>query len=131
MNQNTAISSQHPEQNNVARNPEELLPLSEITLYLLIAVRRSDHLHGYGMKKAVEKFSNGRIKLGASSLYGTIGEILKLQRKNFIVCTAKKLDPESGMERRYHRLTEEGERIVKGVKVHTNWTSARTQEIAG
>ncbi len=49
--------------------------LSEPSFYILLSL--SEPLHGYGIIKNVESLSSGRIKLGAGTLYGALGKMMK------------------------------------------------------
>ncbi|MBH1939939.1 helix-turn-helix transcriptional regulator [Mobilitalea sibirica] len=48
--------------------------LTEVSLYILISVCKPNH--GYGIMKFIEKETNGRVTLGAGSLYGAINNLL-------------------------------------------------------
>lgn len=49
---------------------KEYLPMSESAYYMLLALCKTQH--GYGIIQYVNKITNGRIKLGAGTIYGTI-----------------------------------------------------------
>ena len=50
-------------------------PLSESSFYILLSL--SGPLHGYGIIKNVESLSEKRIRLGAGTLYGALGKMVK------------------------------------------------------
>ena len=52
-------------------------PLTEAVFYILLAVRKPNH--GYGIIQEVDKLTNGRVVLGAGTLYGAINSLLKKQ----------------------------------------------------
>ena len=52
-------------------------PLTEAVFYILLAVRKPNH--GYGIIQEVENLTNGRVVLGAGTLYGAINSLLKKQ----------------------------------------------------
>lgn len=54
-------------------------PLTEAFFYILLAVRRPNH--GYGIIQEVEQLTEGRVTLGAGTLYGALQA---LQKKNWI-----------------------------------------------
>ena len=58
---------------------ERDIPLREAVYYLLLEVRRPNH--GYGIIQEVEQLTNGRVVLGAGTLYGAIQT---LQKKKWI-----------------------------------------------
>lgn len=49
--------------------------LTETTFLVLLAVYTPNH--GYGIKQFVEKETNGRVSLGAGTLYGAINALVK------------------------------------------------------
>lgn len=49
--------------------------LTETTLLTLLAF--CTKIHGYGAKKWIEEKTNGRVKLGMGTLYGTINNMLE------------------------------------------------------
>lgn len=49
---------------------EQLQGLSEPMFYLLLALRTPQH--GYGIMQSVSKISNGRVSLGAGTLYALL-----------------------------------------------------------
>lgn len=52
-------------------------PLTEAVFYILLAVRKPNH--GYGIIQEVEHLTDGRVVLGAGTLYGAINSLLKKQ----------------------------------------------------
>ena len=50
-------------------------PLTEAIYYILLAVRKPNH--GYGITQEVEQLTNGRVILGAGTLYGAIQTLVK------------------------------------------------------
>ena len=49
---------------------EKSTPLTEALFYILLSVRKPNH--GYGIIQEVEKLTEGRVVLGAGTLYGAI-----------------------------------------------------------
>ena len=65
-------------------------------------------LHGYGIKKAVEDHTEGRLRLGPGTLYEGIH---RMEADGWI---EEVEGPETrGKPRRYYRLTEEGRRRME------------------
>lgn len=56
-------------------NVKKLLPLTEPMYYTLLALAHPQH--GYGIMQTVEKLSNGRVKVGAGTLYAVLARFLK------------------------------------------------------
>jgi len=97
-------------------------PLTPAVFHILLALADGDK-HGYGIMKDVEGQTDGRIKLGPGTLYGTIKRLLAA---DLIVEVDERPDPELDDERRrYYRLTglgrklavEENKRLAQAVKV--------------
>lgn len=96
-------------------------PLTPAVFHILLALTDSDK-HGYAIMKDVENQTNGRLKLGPGTLYGTIKRLLAA---DLIIETDERADPELDDERRrYYRLTalgrklawEENQRLTQAVK---------------
>ena len=51
------------------------IPLTEAIYYILLAVRKPNH--GYGITQEIEELTNGRVILGAGTLYGAIQTLVK------------------------------------------------------
>lgn len=49
---------------------EKQTPLTEALFYILLSVRRPNH--GYGIIQEVHRLTEGRVSLGAGTLYGAI-----------------------------------------------------------
>lgn len=62
-------------------------PLTEAIYYILLAVRKPNH--GYGITQEVEQLTNGRVVLGAGTLYGAIQTLVK---KEWITIYSEDLD---------------------------------------
>ena len=62
-------------------------PLTEAIYYILLAVRKPNH--GYGITQEIEQLTNGRVVLGAGTLYGAIQTLVK---KNWITIYSEDLD---------------------------------------
>jgi DNA-binding PadR family transcriptional regulator len=51
------------------------IPMTETAYYILLALKAP--LHGYGIIQNVEKMTEGRLRLGAGTIYGTLSKLLK------------------------------------------------------
>ena len=58
---------------------EKDLPLTEAVFYIMLALRHPNH--GYGIIQEVGEMTEGRVTLGAGTLYGAIQT---LEKKNWI-----------------------------------------------
>ena len=56
------------------KNVKKFSPLTEASYYVLLSLAHP--LHGYGVLKKVEQMSNGRVKLAAGTLYGSLSALL-------------------------------------------------------
>src|SRR6476469_7447405 len=91
-------------------DPEKLLPLTPSVFHILLALSDGD-LHGYGIMQEVSEHTEGQIKLGPGTLYGAIKRLLS---DRLIVEVDERPDPELDDERRrYYRLTDFGQRVLK------------------
>src|ERR671938_1589567 len=90
-------------------DPEELLPLSPAVFHVLLALADAER-HGYGIIKEVESRTEGRVRLGPGTLYGSIKRMLE---EGLIEESGERPDPELDDERRrYYRLTKFGRRVA-------------------
>ncbi|MWV43140.1 PadR family transcriptional regulator [Paenibacillus sp. HJL G12] len=83
-----------------------MLPLTEAFYYILIALYRNPS-HGYGMMQDTERISNGRVKIGAGTLYTALNT---LQNKGLIDHSPM---PEGADSRRkMYEITEDGKMVL-------------------
>jgi DNA-binding PadR family transcriptional regulator len=91
------------------RDPEELLPLSPAVFHVLLALADAER-HGYGIIKEVEARTEGRVRLGPGTLYGSVKRMLE---EGLIEESDERPDSELDDERRrYYRLTGFGRRVA-------------------
>ncbi len=104
------ISERHSSNMTKQLDPESLLPLRPSVFHILLALSDGD-LHGYGIMQEVAEHTAGQIKLGPGTLYGTIKRLLA---EKLIIEVDERPDPELDDERRrYYRLTDFGQRVLK------------------
>ena len=95
---------------NPKTDPESLLPLTPAVFHVLLALAGGE-LHGYAIMQEVANHTDGQIKMGPGTLYGTVKRLLEAQ---LIEESDKRPDPHLDDERRrYYRLTGVGEQVVK------------------
>ena len=81
-------------------------PLTPAVLHILLALSTEER-HGYGIMKQVESESQGKVKMGPGTLYGSIGRMMET---GLIRESDKKVDPELDDERRvYYKITGLGQ----------------------
>lgn len=51
------------------------IPMTETAFYILLALK--EPLHGYGIIQKVEALTEGRIRMGAGTIYGTLSKLEK------------------------------------------------------
>ena len=91
-------------------DPEGHLPLSPAVFHILLALADEER-HGYGIMQEVKHRTDGKVRLGAGTLYGAIKRLLE---KGIIAETDERPDPELNEERRrYYRLTDFGQRVLR------------------
>jgi DNA-binding PadR family transcriptional regulator len=91
------------------RDPEELLPLTPAVFHILLALADGER-HGYGVIKEVDARTEGRVRLGPGTLYGSIKRMLA---EGMIEESGERPDPDLDDERRrYYRLTKFGRRVA-------------------
>ena len=89
--------------------PEEFLPLPSSSFHVLLVLAEAE-AHGYAIMREVERISDGAVRMGAGTLYGTIKRLLEL---GMVEESGERPDPDLDDERRrYYRITGLGERVV-------------------
>ena len=92
------------------RSPEDLLPLTPAVFHILLALAGGER-HGYGIMSEVAQATEGQIKLGPGTLYGTIKRLLDSE---LIAESDDRPDPQMDDERRrYYKLTPLGRRVIQ------------------
>ena len=86
---------------------DELLPLGELSLLMLLALRRGAS-HGYAIGKEVEEHSDGRLKPTTGALY----QALRRLQSNGLLAPARRPDPSVDSRRKYFRLTRLGRQAL-------------------
>ena len=80
-------------------------PLTPAVLHILLALSTEER-HGYGIMKQVERESQGKVKMGPGTLYGSLG---RMMAAGLIRESDKKVDPTMDDERRiYYTLSALG-----------------------
>ena len=88
--------------------PQAHLPLPTATIHILVALS-SGEKHGYAIMGEVEALSDGAVRMGPGTLYGSIKRLLA---DGLIEESEERPDPQlDDQRRRYYRLTGLGERV--------------------
>src|SRR5215510_1970463 len=90
--------------------PEAMLPLTPAVFHILLALADGEK-HGYAIMQEVAANTQGEMKMGPGTLYGTIKRLLEA---GLVQESDERPDPAFDDERRrYYKLTDFGGRVVK------------------
>ena len=96
--------------NKEKREPEALLPLTPAVFHILLALADTER-HGYGIMQEIALRTDGKVRMGPGTLYGSIKRMLA---DGLIEGSGERPDPALDDERRrYYRLTEFGLRVAQ------------------
>ena len=90
--------------------PSTDIPLSPAMHHILLALLDGD-LHGYAIMQAVEALSDGAVRMGPGTLYGTLKRLLE---QRLVEETEER--PVASFDderRRYYRLSQSGREAVR------------------
>lgn len=113
-----------------ARDPEGELPLRPATFQILLALADGER-HGYAIMKEVSDQSDGSVRLGPGTLYGTLKRLLE---GGLVEESDERADPDSGDERRrYYRITRFGLSVARAEaqRMETLVRAARKSRLIG
>lgn len=99
-------------------DPQELLPLTPVVLHILLALAgdgRDDQpgRHGYAVAQEVETLTDGQIRMGPGTLYGSIQRMLGAALIEEAPRARGRTAGEDDERRRYYRLTPLGRRVLQ------------------
>lgn len=77
-------------------------PMTETAFYILLHLQEENH--GYNITKDVSALTNGEVKIGAGTMYGSLGKF----EKDGLIQLTKQED-----SRKYYQLTEIGKQLLK------------------
>jgi DNA-binding PadR family transcriptional regulator len=79
--------------------------LTPVVFHILLALAAGDR-HGYGVMKDVLRQSDGAVRLGAGTIYGTLQRLIEAG----LTVEAPRAGPKTvdGRARRYYRITAKG-----------------------
>lgn len=108
------------------RSPDarELLPLTPVVLHILLALADGSRVepedgtgrHGYAVAQEVEEMTDGQIRMGPGTLYGSIQRMLTCALIQEVTHTrngARQPNGDEDERRRYYRLTSLGRRVLE------------------
>lgn len=86
-----------------------MLPLTPAIFHILLALA-DDERHGYSIMQHIAETTDGQIKMGPGTLYGTIKRLLAMK---MIEESDERPDPKLDDERRrYYKLTPFGRKVL-------------------
>ncbi len=77
----------------------------DIKSFHILVVLAGGPLHGYGIRREVETWTEGEVRLWPATLYGTLSE---LEKEGWIEETASPGGADDDARRKYYRLTAAG-----------------------
>ncbi|MEO7000794.1 MAG: PadR family transcriptional regulator [Ktedonobacterales bacterium] len=91
-------------------DPETMPPLPPAAFHILLTLGMGER-HGYAIMQEVKRLSDGRVRLGPGTLYRMLKGLLD---DGLIAESDARPDPAHDDERRrYYRLTDLGQRVVR------------------
>ncbi|MBP2000767.1 DNA-binding PadR family transcriptional regulator [Paenibacillus shirakamiensis] len=81
---------------------QRYVPMSETMFYILLSLR--EERHGYGIMQHVKTLTQGRIALGAGTIYQTLH---KLDQSHMISATRE------AERKKFYHITEAGETVLQ------------------
>ncbi len=94
----------------MARRNTSQAPLTPAVLHVLLALSTGER-HGYGIMKQVKADSEGMVKMGPGTLYGSIA---RMTEAGLVRESDRRVDPEMDDERRiYYQLTGAGQTALE------------------
>jgi len=90
--------------------PADFLPLTPAVLHILLALADGDQ-HGYAIAQAVEALTEGTVRMGPGTLYGSIGRMVASGLiEEAARARGRTVDDE---RRRFYRMTTIGRRVLE------------------
>jgi DNA-binding PadR family transcriptional regulator len=91
-------------------SPADLIPLPPAVFHILLSLLEGER-HGYALKREIARRTDGKLKLGAGALYGSISKMLA---QDLIEESDDRPDPHLDDERRrYYRITSFGRQVAE------------------
>jgi DNA-binding PadR family transcriptional regulator len=106
-------------------------PLPAASLHIVLALLDGE-LHGYGLIGRVAELSDGAVRMGPGTLYGTLNRLVD---DGLIVETTDRVDRDDNERRRYYELTPTGRTVARAElgrlqtllrRVGKNWAGGAT-----
>jgi DNA-binding PadR family transcriptional regulator len=91
--------------------PGDFLPLTPVVLHILLALAEEER-HGYAIAQEVEETTEGKVRMGPGTLYGSIQRMLGAGLIEETVHHARGAENDDP-RRRYYRATSLGKRVLE------------------
>jgi DNA-binding PadR family transcriptional regulator len=93
------------------RDAQELLPLTPVVLHILLSLAdERQGKHGYAVAREVEELTEGQIRMGPGTLYGSIQRMLDA---SLIEERRARAGSDDDERRRYYKITPFGRRVLE------------------
>ena len=89
--------------------PADYLPLTPVVLHILLSLADGEQ-HGYAIAQSVEAITEGTVRMGPGTLYGSIGRMVS---GGLIEETARPRTRGDDERRRFYRMTALGRRVLE------------------
>jgi len=90
-------------------DPQDLLPLTPAVFHILLALADGEK-HGYAIMQEVEEATDGAVRMGPGTLYGSLDRMLK---NALIEESPERAEPTTDdKRRRYYRLSDFGRKLL-------------------
>jgi DNA-binding PadR family transcriptional regulator len=98
----------------MARDPQTQLPLTPVVLHILLALSDGER-HGYAIAQEIQESTQGQIRMGPGTLYGSIQRMLTsaVIEEAPARRRATNADESDDARRRYYRMTAFGRRVLE------------------
>src|SRR3954471_20716761 len=93
-----------------AHDPAGHLPLTPVVLHILLALAgERQGKHGYALAREVEEVSEGQIRMGPGTLYGSIQRMID----SGLIEESSRRGTDDDDRRRFYKLTPFGRRVLE------------------
>jgi DNA-binding PadR family transcriptional regulator len=90
-------------------DPQSQLPLTPVVLHILLALAdERQGKHGYAIAREVEEVTDGQVRMGAGTLYGSIQRML-----DAALIEERRTRAQGDERRRYYKITPFGRRVLE------------------
>jgi DNA-binding PadR family transcriptional regulator len=94
----------------MASNPAAQLPLTPVVLHILLALAgERQGKHGYALAKEVEDVSDGQIRMGPGTLYGSIQRMID----SSLIEESSRRGTDDDDRRRFYKVTPFGRKVLE------------------